>query len=212
MTRTATQRSSADPLRGNPAWEIAHLFPDQGDWTEEDYLRITRDTNCHVELTDGFVEVLRMPTSSHQRIVAFLFRVLDEFVRTHELGEVLFAVLRMYVRRNKFREPDILFMHKDHRDRAGDEYWRGADLVMEVVSPDEDSHQRDWVRKPRDYAEAGIPEYWIVDPQQKRVVVLQLRGDAYVTFCEAGQTGQVRSALLDGFAVDAEEVWAAMDA
>ena len=54
-------------------------------------------------------------------------------------------------------------------------YWLGADLVLEVVS--EDNPQRDYAIKRRDYAEAGIPEYWIVDGQQQTVSVLPLQDE-----------------------------------
>ena len=53
-----------------PAWEIATLFPDQGQWDEWDYLAL--DTNRLVEFADGYVEVLPMPTELHQDLVLFL--------------------------------------------------------------------------------------------------------------------------------------------
>ena len=62
-----------------PAWEVALLFPAQGEWSEDDYLWLT-DPGCLVELTDGHVEVLPMPTDAHQRIVLFLYRALYAFL------------------------------------------------------------------------------------------------------------------------------------
>ena len=59
-----------------------------------------------------------------------------------------------------------------------DSYWTGADLVIEVVSPDDP--QRDLVTKRREYAQAGIPEYWIVDPQSATITVLRLEDASYV--------------------------------
>ena len=50
------------------------------------------------------------------------------------LGEVLFAGVRVRLWPGKFREPDVLFMRAEHAGRITDEYWEGADLVMEVVS------------------------------------------------------------------------------
>src|SRR2546428_9829914 len=63
-----------------PAWEVALLFPDQGEWSEDDYLWLTDHTRCLVEFTDGHVEVLPMPTDAHQRIVLFLYRALYAFL------------------------------------------------------------------------------------------------------------------------------------
>ena len=90
----------------------------------------------------------------------------------------MFSALRMRIREGKFREPDILLLRDSSDPRYQDRYWLGADLVVEVVSPDDP--QRDLVEKRADYAEGGIPEYWIVDPRDETITVLVLRGNAYV--------------------------------
>ena len=74
-------------------------------------------------------------------------------------------------------------MLKQNADRISDEFWERADLVMEVVSPEKP--ERDYVTKRLDYAEAGIPEYWIVDPRTKTVEVLKLEESEYVTHTAA---------------------------
>jgi putative restriction endonuclease len=53
------------------------------------------------------------------------------------------------------------------------------ELLMEIVSPGKDSRKRDLVDKRSEYAEAGIPEYWIVDPEQRTINVLTLDGAGY---------------------------------
>ena len=82
----------------------------------------------------------------------------------------------MRVREGKFREPDILLLRDRSDPRYQDRYWQGADLVAEVVSPDHPD--RDLVEKRADYAEAGIPEYWIADPRDETLTVLAGREDA----------------------------------
>lgn len=89
--------------------------------------------------------------------------------------------------------------------RQHEQYWDGADLVMEVVSPDDPN--RDLIIKRQDYAEAGIPEYWIVNPLNKTVSVLTLVDGAYVEE-QVGQIGMtVQSRLLDGFEVNVQAVF-----
>jgi Uma2 family endonuclease len=139
-------------------WEIAQLFPAQGHWSEEEYLAL--DTNHLIEFSHGQLEVLPMPTQSHQLLVIALFELLRNYVRSRQLGTVLFAPMRVQLWPGKYREPDILFMRTEHDDRRSDSFWQGADLVMEVVSPDDP--QRDTLTKRREYAQAGIPEYWPV--------------------------------------------------
>ena len=102
----------------------------------------------------------------------------------------------------KFREPDVLFMHAEHADRMTDEYWEGADLVMEVVSPGDEDRRRDLKTKREEYAQAGIPEYWIVDPELEQITVLTLDGQTYVVHGEFKRGEQATSKLLPGFGVD----------
>ena len=186
-----------------PTWEIAQLFPAQGHWSAEEYLAL--DTNHLIEFSHGQLEVLPMPTFSHQRLVAFLYRQLLRFVEEHSLGVVMFAPLRIQLWGGKYREPDLVFMAAEHADRLGEQFWEGADLVMEVVSPDDP--QRDNVTKRREYAQAGIPEYWIIDPAETSISVLTLRGREYALHGEfvAGETAT--SLLLDRFMVDVDAVF-----
>jgi Uma2 family endonuclease len=163
---------------GEPVWELATMFPVQGAWSVEDYLELTDGTNRLIEYTDGRIEVLEMPTVAHQLIAAHLFLLLHAFVEQHQLGQVLFAGLRVQLEEKKFREPDIVFQHKDHKTGGHDRYWVGADLVLEIVSEGHESRERDLVTKRADYAAAGIREYWIVDPLNKRIEVMALGGGA----------------------------------
>jgi Uma2 family endonuclease len=182
-----------------PAWEVALLFPVQGEWSEDDYLWLTDHTRGMVELTDGHLEVLPMPTDEHQRIVLYLYRALYAFLAARGLGIVLVAPLRLRLRTGRYREPDLLLLLSAHDPRRRNRYWTGADLVVEVVSPDDP--QRDLVRKRREYARAGIAEYWIVNPASEQILVLRLAGDAYVEHGVFRRDTQATSALIEGFTV-----------
>lgn len=185
---------------GEPPWEIAELFPNQGHWDEEEYLAL--ETNRLVEFSNGFVEVLPVPTTSHQMILLFLLESLVSFVRPRKLGMALFAGIRVKLWKATFREPDIVFMLDKHADRIGERYWRGADLVMEVVSGGEEDRRRDLRVKRAEYARARIPEYWIVDPKEKQLRVLRLRGRKYVVHGRFRPGEKATSSLLEGFEVD----------
>lgn len=186
--------------KAEPAWEIARLFPYQGAWDEEDYLAL--DTNHLVEFCDGFIEVLPMPKTSHQLISKFLFALLCQFVEPRGLGMALYSPLRVKLREKLIREPDIVFMLDENSDRIGEDYWDRADLVIEVVSDDPESQERDLKQKRRDYATARIPEYWIVNPKDQRVTVLKLSGKRYQTHGVFKPGEKATSVLLPGFVVD----------
>ena len=183
---------------------LQQVAPRQGRWREEDYLRLTDCTSRLLELTDGHVEVLPMPTDEHQSLVAHLYEVLQGFVRNRG-GKVLFAPLRLRVREGEFREPDLVLVRDAGDPRRRSRFWLGADLVVEVVSPDRP--ERDLVDKRRDYAEARIPEYWIADPRTETLTVLALRGAAYVEHGAFPRGARAGSATFDGLEVDVGAVF-----
>ena len=183
---------------------LQEVAPRQGQWSEGDYLRLTDCTNRLIEWTDGCIEVLPMPTDEHQSIAAYLYKLLDAFALAGG-GKVLFAPLRLRIREGKFREPDLVLIRDAGDARRQNRFWLGADLTVEIVSPDEP--KRDLVDKRRDYAEAGIPEYWIVDPRNETVTVLALQGAVYVEHGVFRRGAQARSALLNGLTFDIGEVF-----
>ena len=191
----ATSQEALDAILSSDA------MPSQGCWSDEHYLWLTDHTRRLVEFTDGRVEVLPMPTERHQIILLFLYRLL--YAHVHDApreGVVVTSGLRMRVREGKFREPDLLLLRDRSDSRRQDRFWLGADLVVEIVSPDDPA--RDLVVKRADYAEAAIPEYWIVDPRAESVTVLGLTPNGYVERGAFARGDVATSSLLDGVTVD----------
>ena len=183
---------------------LEQILPAQGSWTDEQYLLLTDHTRLPVEFTDGFVELLPMPSDSHQSILKRLLMAFDAFISPRG-GEVLFAPLRLRIRPGKYREPDLLLLRSANDPRREDRCWLGADLVLEIVSSDD--KKRDTVDKPADYAEARIPEYWIVDPESQTIVVLALKGDAYAEVGRFVRGDLATSTFLAGFSVETSAVF-----
>lgn len=193
---------------GEPTVEILDLFPRQGEWTEVDFLRLP--DRARYEFVDGRVEQLSMPEYSHQFIVRFLFRVLDAFTSRTRVGEALFAPLRVRLPVGNYREPDIVFVKAGFKPTPQG-YADNADLVMEVVSPSKEDRQRDLVEKRADYARAGIPEYWIVDPESRTITVLVHTAGDYREAAIHREGEFAKSFLLSGFSVDVSACFAAGD-
>ncbi len=203
MTKaTATSQQTADAI-------LLATRPPQGCWKESDYLWLTDRCNRLIEFVDGFIEELPVPTDSHQSILLLLFRLLDQRVLTAG-GVALVAPLRLRIRENRFREPDLMLLQDANDPRRQDRYWLGADLVAEVVSPADP--ERDYVRKRADYAEAGIPEYWIVDPRQQEVTILTLGEDGYIDRAPLGLGDVATSSVLDTFSVAVSALFEAVSA
>ena len=183
---------------------ILNLDPMQGLWTEEQYLRLTDHSRRLLEFSDGTIEVLPMPTDKHQVISRFLLLAFLPFIQNLG-GTILYAPLRLQIREGKYREPDLLLVRDADDPRRQNAYWLGADLVVEIVSPDDP--ERDIRVKRREYAQARIPEYWIVNPQDETVTVLRLAGNRYVEHGIYRRGGTATSALLPGFGLSISDLF-----
>jgi len=179
-------------------------MPHQGQWSEAQYLWLTDHTNRLIELIDGSIEVLPVPTDRHQTILLFLYAQFHAAL-VKVGGKVLVAPLRLRIRERHYREPDLLLLQDARDPRRQDRYWSGADVVVELVSPDHP--ERDTVQKRHAYALAGIPEYWLVDLQQESIVVLQLVETEYVVYSVFERGRQATSSRLEGFVVDVNAVF-----
>src|SRR5687767_12292194 len=100
---------------------IIALLPAQGEWSERDYLWLTHSTHRLVEYTDGFIEVLPMPTERHQAISSFLYLALLALMQRIG-GKVYYSPLRVRIAAGKFREPDLLLLCSADDPRRANEY------------------------------------------------------------------------------------------
>lgn len=185
---------------------VMELLPEQGRWSEAQYLAFTDSTMKLTELVKHALEFPPMPTDDHQAIVELMHALLKAFMKPKG-GVVRIAPIRVRVGEGTYREPDVVLLRDSLDPRRDNRAWAGADLVVEVVSPDEPD--RDYVDKRADYAAAGIQEYWIVDPDLGRVTVLSLTGAEYVVAGEYEAGQQAGSRFLEGFSVDVKEVLSA---
>ncbi len=178
------------------------FYPEQGGWSESDYLNL--DGGPLVEFENGFVEVLDLPTKEHQRIVQFFFIQLRAFVAAHCRGEVFVAPLPVRLSPGRFREPDVVFVDADRGEYKG--VPDGADLVVEVVSAAADGRRRDTQTKVAEYAAAGISEYWIIDPETETITVNLLVQHSYESVFSFHRGDIAKSKRLPGFEVRVDEV------
>jgi len=188
---------------GDPVWELALLHPRQGQWTEREYLAL--NTRRLVELSDGCLEFLPMPTVFHQLIMLYLLDMLRAHVK---VGMVIPAPLPVRLWSGKIREPDIVYFRPERLPTVHGQP-NGADLAVEIVSEGPENRERDLTTKRAEYARAGIAEYWIVDPQENTITILTLDGQTYREHGVFGPGSQAASVLLPGFVVSVDAVFAA---
>ncbi len=88
----ATAPTLTTALPSAQEWKdmLEEILPPQGRWSEDEYLVLTDHRNRLVEFTDGFLEILPMPTDKHQAILGFLYQAFLRLRRTLEVGKSAF--------------------------------------------------------------------------------------------------------------------------
>lgn len=138
-----------------------------------------------------------MRTDRHQAILTAILLVLIDHAKRVG-GWARPAGLRLRLSSGKFREPDVTFLSRTRSEKKGEDFWTGADLVAEVVSGSSEDQARDHVVKRSEYATAGVPEYWIIDPLMESVTVLVLNGAVYRVHGVFRRSDIATSATLEG--------------
>lgn len=179
--------------------------PSQGQgMTYEEFLAWA-DEDTPAEWVDGEV-VMNSPVNlRHEDVEAFLVDLLKTYTTVHSLGKVLSSRFQMKLPASG-REPDLLFVATQHLDRLRDTYLDGpADLVVEIVSPE--SAGRDRGDKFYEYRAAGIPEYWLIDPQLEQAEFYQLDAQGRYQLVPPDEQGIYHARVLPGFWLNVDWLW-----
>jgi Uma2 family endonuclease len=185
------------------ARDLSRLTLKSEGFTVEDYLSL--DGPYLAEYIDGRIQVLPMPDLLHQALVFWLVSFLKIWAAKISGTKITFAPFKVFVRENQYREPDVCLMLPENVGRAHRSHWEGADLVIEIIS--ESNRRHDVETKRIEYAANGIPEYWIVDPENHRVTVLKLVGTTYAVHGEFAPGDHLTSALLADVRLDVKAMF-----
>lgn len=172
--------------------------------TFEEFCRLVPDGQ-KADLIDGVIYMASPDSTDNNEIIVWLCSLLFLFVLPGRLGKV-------YVNRVAYRledegapEPDVSFVAAVRAGQIKKGFVAGGpDLAIEVVS--EESVERDYELKVAQYEEAGVPEYWIVDPLREKVTLLRL--DRKGRYRPARRReGWFESKVLEGFRLRPEWLW-----
>lgn len=147
----------------------------QGEFTLEDYYAIPDEQR--VELIDGVIYDMGAPSVIHQLIIPAVFSVLHSYIRTNKGGCIPMMAptdVRLDCDNRTMVQPDILIVCD--RSKLTKLYIEGApDFVIEVLSPS--TRRKDLLLKAHKYQNAGVREYWLIDPDKKRIITYIFQGD-----------------------------------
>lgn len=174
--------------------------------TYEDYLKTSDDER--LELLEGVLIMPPAPNTAHQSVQTELGWRLAQFVREGQLGHVFFAPTDVVLSDTDVVQPDLLFISRERSGTITSANIQGApDLIIEIRS--DSTAERDETVKRRLYAQRGVKEYWLVDPDAATATVLLLTKDSYqqAGFFSRGQ--DLTSPTLPGFTVNLNEIFRA---
>lgn len=173
-------------------------------YTYNDYAAI--DDDKRYELIEGELYMVPSPNFYHQSISINISQALKKFVKENNLGIVLYAPFDVVLSETDVLQPDILFLSRDRMSLITNKNLKGApDLVVEILSSS--TMERDRLVKKRLYMEHGVKEFWIVDPDKKRVEVLVLKEGGFETIGIYFMDDELTSPLLKEFRLDLKEVF-----
>jgi Uma2 family endonuclease len=166
------------------------------EWADEDTL---------AEWQNGEVLMASPASDRHQDLVRFLVSVVGIYVETRDLGIIRPAPFQMKLEAAG-REPDLLFVAREHLDRVKTSYLDGpADLVVEIISLE--SVERDRGTKFVEYEAAGIPEYWLIDPLRSWAEFYQLNTEGRYSIAFAGKDGKYHAHTIPGLWLRVDWLW-----
>ena len=178
--------------------------PEQRPSALERFLVLPEGTAC--QLIAGELVMSPAPIPWHQYIVVHLSMQLFQFVETASLGQVFVSPIDVKLNERSIFQPDILFISKEKSALIGERMIEGPpDLVAEVLSPSSAYH--DLRTKFRVYEQAGVQEYWIVDPERKSVEIFTNSGNKFQLRQDAEGEGTVQSILLPGLSVHLADIF-----
>lgn len=180
--------------------------------TFEEYLAFDDETDTRYELVDG--ELVEVPPESDENL-AIAKKLLLELIRHFSVERVTWGTeIEVTGRRSRCRLPDLL-VHTEASKAALSGTSRATitrdmpppALVIEIVSPGKANRDRDYRYKHTEYAAREIAEYWIVDPQERRVTVCQWVDGQYEDTVHTG-TDRIQSSIVPSFALTSAEIFA----
>jgi len=167
------------------------------------------DDGNRYELLNGVITMAAAPTWKHQLVSRAIFRLIDQWVVEHVLGDTLFAPVDVILDDENVLQPDIVFVDEAHLSGVQGGRMHGApQLLVEVISPT--SRGRDSVEKAMQYARAGAAEYWLADPRLETISVFSLIDLVYVE--RSPDDGDVSaSVVLPGLRIDPLAIFTAVN-
>lgn len=158
------------------------------------------DDGNRYELIEGELFVSRAPGIPHQRLVLNLEVGLTEYLTNNPIGILVPGAGAVFSDHDAVI-PDLVFVRSERWNSvvSKDRFSGPPDLVIEVMSPGKENRERDLLVKRQLYAKYGVEEYWIVDPENRSVLIYRLEGPSLEQIAMLMNDDEISSPILPGF-------------
>jgi excisionase family DNA binding protein len=183
------------------------VYSKQDGYTYEDYLKIPEEPGYRLEILEGSLVKEPSPSVHHQRVTSALYRQLANFFDAFDPeGELFFAPLDVTLTTSNVLQPDIVFVSGTRKGIMRQERIDGAcDLVVEIMSPT--NRRKDRLQKMEIYRKAGIPHYWLVDPEENTLEAFLLRDGSYTLVVAGGPGDKFTHPEFPGLDLDLDRIF-----
>jgi Uma2 family endonuclease len=185
---------------------VSDLATGPAKYTWDDFVALDEDDLR--ELIDGELVEVEVPTKGHGDVVAQLCYFLGAWSKGGHGGRATAAGYKVRISDRRGVMPDVQFYRRGNtaaREQDAGLVRGHPDLAVEIVSPS--SRRYDRVTKLHWYAQLGVPEYWIVDPEARTLEQLLLREGAYVIAASLAESETFRPSTFEGLAIPLAELW-----
>ena len=166
----------------------------------DEYLALPPD-GFRYELIDGVVCMSPSASFTHQLIAAEIVIQIGAYLINNPIGVVTMEV-DVRLADDRVYRPDVVYINSEKAARCDVHVTESPDLIVEVISAD--SRVDDTETKRGRYEEAGVGEYWLIDPTREELTFLRLVAGRYVEM--PSTTAGYESSALPGFTLDVARI------
>jgi len=150
--------------------------------------------------------MISRPTSyQHQEISGFLYKIVSSYIENQNIGIVVPPPFQMRLSQGTW-EPDLIFLRAEQQSRLKETYLDGpANIVVEITSPE--SFAQDRGERFCAYEEAGVQEYWLIDPLRQQTEWYRLSDQHRYLPAKLDASGVYHSQVLAGFWLNPHWLW-----
>lgn len=177
----------------------ADLHRSESRLTHHDLDALPEEEGTRYELIDGKLHTWTFPSMAHQRVLTGLAGMIGMYLDAQQLGEIFGIGTKVVLEDVTCVGPDLIYIADAHLGGLEkDGFYGPPDLIVEVTSPEPSV---DRVVKHRKYAQKGVRNYWIIDPEARTLEAFELRKRSYKLVTTVKSNGTFSPALFPGLQI-----------